>query len=389
MDEIKKIVKHYSQDIISWRRYFHTHPEPSHQEFNTQTTIIAALKAMGLEPKPAGGTGVSVDITGQAAGRMVAVRADIDALRLQDECGQEYQSVNAGVCHACGHDGHTAMLLGVARVLADTRAFSGTIRLLFQPSEEAFPSGALQLIAEGALAGVDAIIGAHLWQSLRVGTMGIAYGCMMASPDEFVITVHGRGGHGSMPHETVDALLTGAQIVTALNTIVSRNIDPIKAAVVSVCMFQAGHVYNVLPDTAVIKGTVRSFEQGVREHVFARMEAIVSGICQAAGASYTLDKVLGYAPVINRPDVVQYGADVGRQVLGAEQVLEIAPVMGGEDFSCYLQNIPGAFFFIGSGNPDKGITYPHHHPKFDIDEEALLYGTEILALTAIQLLAKR
>lgn len=384
---IKALVKKHYETAVSLRRYFHKYPEVSGQEFHTQQKIMEELESFGVKPYKVANTGVVADIAGNQPGKIVAIRADIDALKLQDECAASYRSVHQGVCHACGHDGHMAMLLGIARMLIDFKQYCGTVRLLFQPMEEKAPSGAEMLIKAGVLANVDAIIGAHLWQELHVGTMGITYGRMMASPDEFVITIYGQGGHGAMPHQTRDPLLAGSQIVLALNTITSRNIDPLEPVALSVGVFHAGEVFNVIPDTATIKGTVRTFDPKVRQSIFARIEKITKGICEASATEYRLEKVLGCPPVVNDPDIVKQGVLAGTETLGSENVLEIQPVMGGEDFSCYLERIPGAFFFVGSGNPKKGISYPQHHPKFDIDEQALANGMEIMLRTVLKLLA--
>lgn len=385
-DKIGLLVKQYAEKVILLRRHFHKYPEVSGKEFNTQKKIMEELTAIGLQPRKAAGTGVVVEIEGTRPGKTVAVRADMDALKIQDEGTTEYHSVHDGVCHACGHDGHTAMLLGVAQILSEYKEFSGTVRLLFQPTEEEPPSGAMSLIKEGALDGVASIIGVHLWQALAVGTIGSTYGPMMASPDEFIITVQGRGGHGSMPHQTVDALLAGTQIVLALNTVISRNVDPMDSAVLSVCSFQSGNVYNVIPDTATIRGTIRTFKPELRQAILSRIEQIVQGIGAATGTTCVFKKGIGCPPVINAPEIVKEGMLVGAEIVGADKVLEISPVMSGEDFSCYQEKIPGGFFFIGSGNPAKGIVYPQHHPKFDIDEVALSYGTEFLVRTVLKLL---
>lgn len=380
--------KHHSS-IIALRRYFHTHPELSAQEFGTQARIMKELAAIGVNSRPIAHTGVIADIEGAFPGKTIAIRADIDALELTDECGKSYQSQNPGVCHACGHDGHTAMLVGVAKILTEMKEqLAGNFRLLFQPSEERFPGGAVSMIKEGALDGVDAIIGAHFWQPLKVGTIGISFGRLMASPNEFAITIKGRGGHSSMPQQTVDALLVGAQIAVALNTVVSRNIDPLEQAVLSIGLLRAGDAFNIVADTAELRGTVRNFENTVRETIFSRIEQITKGICDAHGATYKIDKVYGFPPVINHPNYAQVIKTSAEKVLGQENALIIQPVMCGEDFSHFMEKVPGAYFFIGVGNPDKGIIYPQHHPKYDIDEDALCYGMEIMTLSAIELAQK-
>lgn len=385
MERLKALIESHLPHIIELRRYFHTYPELSGQEYNTQRRIIAELESIGLTPRMAAGTGVIADIVGEGPGPMVAVRADIDALPVQDEIDKPYRSQNHGVCHSCGHDGHIAMVLGVAKVLSELkRELNGTVRLIFQPSEERFPGGATNMVNDGAIEGVSCIIGAHLWQPISVGVIGIAYGKMMASPDEFVITVKGKGGHGSMPHQTIDALLTGAQLVTALNLIISRNVNPMEPAALSIGMFKAGEVFNIVPDTAVIKGTVRTFDQALRAAIFERIETITSGVCQAAGADYQIDRRYGFPPLVNHQEIVQIMADAGRETLGERGVCEADPVMVGEDFSVYLESIPGAFVFVGCGNEETG--FPHHHPRFDIDERSLAYGTELFCRALMRLL---
>ena len=360
----------------------------STKEFTTQGKIVAELTALGLAPVKAAGTGVIADIKGTRPGRTVAVRADMDALPLQDECGQPYQSQNPGVCHACGHDGHMAMLLGLAKTLLPLRdEWAGTVRLIFQPSEEIPPGGATAMIEQGFLDGVDAIVGAHLWQPLPVGQLGLTYGRMMAQPGSFDITIQGKGGHGSTPHTAVDPILVGSQVVQALHTIVSRNIDPLEPVVVSIGVFKAGHIRNIIPETARIEGTIRVFDTEMLRAIHRRVEQIVKGVCAAHGAEYQLATTCSYPPVVNDAAVTGTVWQAGATVLGEAGVSEVKPVLGAEDFSYYLQKIPGAFMFIGAGNAAKGIVHPHHHPKFDIDEDAMVYGVEILARSAIDLLA--
>jgi amidohydrolase len=389
MDTLHDLVRKHHNEVIALRRHFHTHPEVSKKEFNTQKKIIESLTALGLDPKPIAGTGVIAELKGSKSGKHIAIRADIDALELQDQCGKSYQSINDGACHACGHDGHIAMLLGVAKVLTDYQEhLSGSIRFLFQPTEERFPGGALTMIADGAVDGIDGIIGAHLWQPVPVGYIGVKPGRLMASPDEFSIVIQGRGGHGSMPHQTIDALLVASQIAVALNTVIGRSVDPLESAVLSLCYLHSGDTFNVIPDKAIMKGTVRTFEENIRQLIFGRIEAIIKGICEAAGATYKFDKTLGFPPVINEPTCTAELIIAAKESLGDNKVLAINPSMGGEDFSYYLEKVPGAFMFVGVGNKAKGIIYPQHHPKYDIDEDALAYGVEVMARTALRLAAK-
>ena len=386
MDSLKTLAQKHHESVIALRRYFHAHPELSNEEFNTQKKIMEVLTELGLKPRPIFKTGVIADLKGGKPGRCVAIRADIDALNLQDECGKPYQSVNANACHACGHDGHMAMLLGVAKVLTDYKdELPGTIRFLFQPAEEKFPGGAKFLVQEGALDGVDAVIGAHLWQPVPAGCIGVKSGEFMAAPDEFDISIQGRGGHGSMPHQTVDALLVAAQISVALNTIVSRSIDPLEKAVVSLGYLHSGDTFNIIPDHADIKGTVRTFKKSVRDKIFERIEAITKGICESAGATYKIHVDESYPALINDEATINTFIEAGTEALGADKVLKVNATMGAEDFSYYLEKVPGAFIFVGDGNAEKGIIYPQHHPRYDMDEDALAGGVEVMARTAVKL----
>jgi amidohydrolase len=388
MDGIKEKVASHKEYVTALRRHFHMYPEVGGEEHETQKRIIAELTAMGLAPKPAGGTGVLAEIQGAAAGKTVALRADIDALPLSDELDQPYRSRHSGVCHACGHDGHTAMLLGAAKTLKQLQAgFSGTIRLMFQPKEEKLPGGANDMVASGAMAGVAAVLGAHLWQPMPTGTIAVNYGPVMAAPDQFTIRVQGRGGHGSMPHVAVDPILAGAQLVLALRTIIGANVDAHQSAVLTIGSFKAGEVFNIIPDQAVLIGTVRTFDKETRSLIFGRIEEVCRGVCAAAGASYSLEPIFGPPPVVNDRDLADLVAAAGRETLGADGVQQVKPLMVGEDYSVYLDSAPGVFFLVGAGNPAKGIVHPHHHSKFDIDEEALGYGCETMVRAALKVLA--
>lgn len=369
---------------IQTRRYFHMYPELSGKEYHTQTKIMEELTELGIPCRKAAKTGVIAEVKGKLPGKAVAIRADMDALPIADECGAAYQSQNFGVCHACGHDGHMALLLGTIRLLHELKdQISGTYRFLFQPSEEQFPSGASAMVDDGALIGVDRVIGAHIWQPLPLGKVGVSYGNLMAAPDKFTITIQGKGGHGSMPHQANDPILLAAQVVLALHTIVSRSIDPLSLAALSVGSIHAGIAFNVIPDTAVIEGTVRSFDDAVRNHIFTRIDEISNGICAANRASCTVKKVFGHPAVINDPAISEVIAEATAACRAPLTAEVIPPVMSGEDFSYYQKQVPGAFFFIGTGS-DK-VTYPHHHPRFDIDETCLLYGMEVMTRAAIRL----
>ena len=384
MDSIYKLCQAFHPWAVEVRRALHAHPEISGHELRTQEAIAAYLTELGIPCRKAAKTGLIAELGSERPGKTVVIRADIDALPLADACGKPYQSQNAGACHACGHDGHTAIALGAAKVLAalaDERC--GTFRFLFQPREEAFPSGAVDLIADGALEGADSVIGAHIWQPLPLGVIGISCGALMASPDKFTITVQGRGGHGSMPQQSVDPILTAAQIIVALNTVISRSLDPLAAGVLSVGSVHSGEAFNIIPDSAVIEGTVRSFDESVRQTVFKRIREIAAGICAAHGARCEVDSLFGHPPVINDETVALQVEQAAALCQSGARPQRALPVMCGEDFSYYLHERPGAFFLIGTGTEE--CVWPHHHPKFDIDELCLLHGMEVMARAALQL----
>ena len=389
MDKIKESILRHQETVIALRRHFHANPEVGGEEFGTQAKIMEELAALGLSPRKIAGTGVVADLKGTKSGKTVALRADIDALPIQDEINKPYRSKTAGKCHACGHDAHTAMLLTMARVFVDLKDdIQGTIRFMFQPSEEKFPGGAEQMIKEGCMEGVDYVLGAHVWQPLEAGKIGVSYGRVMAAPDQFTITIQGKGGHGSMPQGTVCALSTGAEVVSMLNTIIGRNVNPLESAVLSLGSFKSGEVFNIIPDTAEIKGTVRTFDDAVRKTVWERLDTVCTGVCSAMGATYTIDKVFGYPAVLNNPDIAAVVAEAGYETVGKEAVVEIGPSMGGEDFSYFMLKAPGMFLLLGGGNPATDAVYPHHHPKFDIDDSILPIGVETFVRATFKLLAR-
>ena len=374
---------------MTWRRHLHSHPEVGFEEFATTQFVIDTLAEMGIEASRPGSTGAVADIAGGRPGPTVAVRADIDALPVQEESEIDYRSVNPGRMHACGHDGHTAIVLGLAGVLSKEREkLPGRVRLLFQPAEEKPPGGAQALIKAGALEGVSHVIGLHLWSELPTGTAGIAPGPLMANADEFSVTIIGRGGHGSAPQQAIDSIVLAAQYVMALQTIVSRRVDPLKPAVVSVGTIHGGFTFNVIAPETTVTGTVRSFDAGTRDLIEAEMERIVKAVCAQAGAEYRYEFRRGYPAVVNDPEVTEIFTRSAQSILGRDAVVQHPPVMGGEDFAYYAQVVPSAFLFLGARNPDKGANYPHHHPRFNIDEDALPIGVEVLRRAVYDLLAK-
>lgn len=376
---LRQLADEVTQEVVEWRRYLHQHPELSFHEEETADFVYDTLASFGnIELSRPTKTSVLGRIVGSTAGKVLAIRADMDALPIEEENQFDFASQNPGVMHACGHDGHTAMLLGTAKVLSQLQdQITGEVRLIFQHAEELFPGGAEELVQKGVMDGVDAVIGTHLWSPLEIGKIGIVYGPMMAGPDTFWITIKGKGGHAALPHQTVDSIAVGAQVVTNLQHIVSRNTDPLDNLVISVTQFSGGTTHNVIPGSVNMVGTVRSFKAELRESVPERMEQIIKGITEAHQANYEFKYEKGYRPVINDNKVTKVMEDTVREVYGEEAIDFMKPNMGGEDFSAYQQVAPGNFFYVGAGNVDKGITYPHHHARFTVDEDALEKGVQL------------
>lgn len=371
--------------LVQWRRHIHQHPELSFEEQATQRYILDELTAMGLAPKTIGGTGVVVDI-GHGP-RTIAIRADIDALPLTEESGLPFASSTTGVMHACGHDGHAAILLGVAKILVGQQSsLPGRMRLMFQPAEEKIPGGAQLLIADGILNEVDRVLGLHLSSDLETGQAGAVMGAQTANADSFTITIEGRGGHGSQPELSVDPVVIAAEMVLALQTIVSRNVSPRSPAVLTVGTIQSGSNFNIIAPRATLTGTVRTFSDTDRGVIQQRMQTLVHHVASAHDASAQLDYLEGYPSIDNTPLETEITYEVIRHVLGAGGLVPITPLMAGEDFSYYQRVCPGTFLMLGCGNVASGARFPHHHPQFTLDEDALPFGTAILVETALQLL---
>ncbi|MFM9276877.1 M20 metallopeptidase family protein [Paenibacillus jiagnxiensis] len=373
----------HEQQLIEWRRYLHRHPELSFQENNTARFIAEQLQSFGIEVRTGvGGNGVLGFIRGGSTGPRIAFRADFDALPIQDEKDVPYKSEVPGVMHACGHDGHTAVLLGVARVLQEFReTLHGELVLIFQHAEEKPPGGAKFMIEDGCLDGVDAVYGIHLSSEYPLGRLGLRAGPAMAAVDAFTIEIHGKGGHGARPHQTVDALVIGAQIVGGLQQIVSRRVDPLESAVVTVGQFSSGTAFNVIADKAEMQGTVRTFSPEVRKQIEEELRSIVQGLSEAGGARSDIHYLNGYPPLVNPAAETERVKKLVAKHFGEDAFLEPPPVMGAEDFAYYLEHRPGAFIQVGARTEDVRTQYAHHHPKFDFDERALLNaGNTFLAL---------
>jgi amidohydrolase len=380
----------YSQ---SMRRDFHMHPELGFQEVRTAGIVAKELQKLGLEVTTGiGKTGVVAMIEGSRPGPTLLLRADMDALPIIEQTGAEYASQNPGVMHACGHDGHTAILLTVARMLNNSRdQFPGTIKLVFQPAEEG-QGGAESMIADGVFDNpkVDVTFGLHLWNEKPVGWLGIAEGPTMAGAEKFDITVTGKGGHGAMPQGAIDPILASAQIINALQSIVSRNVAPLDSAVVSVTQFHGGDAFNVIPQTVELGGTIRTFDPQVRELVLKRVAEITSGISEALGCQAEFRNIRLTPAVVNDSSTIKLVQNAARQVLPELTLDESAPItMGSEDFAFMMEKVPGCFIFVGSANADRGLNYSHHHPKFDVDEQALSQAAALMAQSAIEILNSR
>ncbi|WP_210364656.1 M20 family metallopeptidase [Bacillus sp. REN3] len=372
-------------EMVEIRRYLHQHPELSFQEKNTADYIRTFYEQLGIEAHGnVGGNGVVATIQGAKPGKTVALRADFDALPIQDEKDVPYKSLVPGVMHACGHDGHTAALLILAKVLHESREFlSGTYVMIHQHAEEYAPGGAISMIEDGCLDGVDAIFGTHLWATEPTGTIQYRIGPMMAAADRFDIVIKGKGGHGAQPHKTKDAIVAGAQLVTTLQQIVSRRVNPVDSAVVTVGSFVADNGFNVIADKAKLIGTVRTFNENIREYISAEIERVTKGVCLASDCSFDYVYNRGYPAVVNHAAETEFLIDCASRVPEVKKIEETEPQMSGEDFAYYLQKVKGTFFFTGA-KPETGEAYPHHHPKFDINEKAMLIAAKTLCLAAIQ-----
>ena len=365
----------------------HRNPELSGEEEETSRYVHETLESFGcLELSRPTETSVVARLVGEESGRTIAIRADIDALPIEEENDFEFASQNPGVMHACGHDGHTAILLGVAKVLGELNDHvRGEVRFVFQHAEE-IGRGAEELVEAGVVDGVDAIIGLHLVPRLEVGKVGLGYGPRLAAPDTFKISVEGESGHAAWPQETVDPVAVSAQVVSNLQHVVSREIDPTDSLVISVTKIEGGTIHNAIPSRVEMKGTARTLSEEVRELVPEKMERIVRGITEAHGASYSFEYRRGPDPVVNHEWVMRVVEETAREVFGDEAVEEVPPIMSSEDFSGYQRAAPTAFFALGAGNEERGITYPNHNPRFDIDEDALENGVKMFVHAAFGLL---
>jgi len=379
----------------SMRRDFHTHPELGFREVRTGGIVAKELEALGIEvTKGVGKTGVVALIEGSKPGPTLLLRFDMDALPIVEETGAEYASENSGVMHACGHDGHTAIGLTVAKILNSRRdQLAGTVKFCFQPSEEGTNGeeigGAEMMMRDGLLEGpkVDMALALHLWNEQPVGWIGIAGGPTMAGAELFDVKITGKGGHGAVPHATIDPIVAAAHIVTALQTIVSRNVSPLETAVVSVTTFHSGTAFNVIPQEAIIQGTIRTFDKAVRQKVLERFEHIVRGTAEALGCQAEMIIKRITPALVNDASISEKVQETSRRILPhADLHTDGYLTMGAEDAAFLLERVNGCFFFVGSANRERHLDYGHHHPKFDFDEEALIRGSALMAAAAMDIL---
>ena len=372
---------HHFNDIVAIRRDIHQHPELEFDVERTAGIAADALDALGMEVKTGiGRTGVIGDLEVSGATKRIALRADMDALPIQEQTDVPYKSKIDGKAHLCGHDAHTAMLIGTARILSYFKSsLKANIRFIFQPCEEAFPGGALSMIADGALEDVDEIYGIHVFPLYPVGQYATCPGPMLAQSDTFEITITGRGGHAAFPHLTVDPIIVGTQFVNAAQSVVSRNVNPLDSAVVSITQFHGGDAKNVIPASITLGGTVRTLDKTVQTSVRAQLENLLAGIANAHDATYTFDYQKGCPVTYNHEPCVDVVLSSAQMLVGNDNVIyPISPILGGEDFACYSQKVPACFVMVGAGNEQEGIVNMCHHPQFDIDETCMIYG---MALT--------
>ena len=395
MQNILKQQAESMKDLLAtWRHEFHRCPELGYEEFETTKKIVALLTEMGYANLRVGGreltTGVIADIDTGRPGKKIALRADIDALPVAEETDVPFRSERPGFMHACGHDAHITMLLGAAKMLIEHKAeLNGSYRLIFQPAEEkGNPGGAARMIESGVLDGVDAICGLHIWSPVPSGKIAYREGPTMASADSFLLTIKGKGGHGSMPHLSVDPVTCACAVVSAWQTIVSREVDPLEAGVISVGAINAGKVFNVIPENVSILGTTRTFRPEIRDYIESRMKTTAELICEAMRCTAEFAYTRFLPPTVTDPAFTKYAVEIAKEVAGAENVYEMAPTMGAEDFSYYLEKIPGTFLFLGTGNPAIDANYPQHHPKYKVDDDVLPLGVATMAGVAMRYLGR-
>jgi amidohydrolase len=382
---ISQEVADLKDEMIRLRRNFHQHPELGFEEKWTADFIAKYLGGLGIEVQTGvGRTGVVGLLSGKGPGKTLLLRADMDALPIQEENEVPYKSRNDGVMHACGHDGHMAILMTVARVMSHRREeFLGQIKFIFQPGEEGF-AGARFMIEEGVLKDpkVDAAFALHLINQMPSGVIGVRNGAFMASMDSFTIKILGKGGHAGLPEGGVDAVLMSGQVVSALQSLISKEVSPLTPLVVHVGTIHGGSAFNIVAEQVELKGTVRTLDETLQKSIPERMGRILKGVTEALRGTHELDYQFVYPPVINEESMTELVQGIAIQVVGEEKVIEIPPMMGSDDFAFCLKEVPGCYFFVGAGNSEKEIDPPHHNAQFDFDEDAMVVGAEVMVRVA-------
>lgn len=373
------LVNKYYDELVAIRRHLHMHPELSFQEEKTPEYIAAFLEEQGITvERNVGGRGVVGRLIKDESLPTLAIRADFDALPIQDEKDAPYKSQVPGVMHACGHDAHTAVLMITAKILAKNfDKINGNLVFIHQHAEEVDPGGAIQMIADNCLKGVDAIIGQHVSSDLDVGKLGYKYGTATGIPDDFWITIKGKGGHAAHPDTTIDPVAAAIRLCNDLQYIVSRKTSATTPAVISVTQLQAGDQNNVIPDSAKIAGTIRTFDPITQKLMIDELKRCLEGLVTTMGITYDLKYSKGYPPVVNTTNETDLIVNAARKIEDIEELVELKPSLGGEDFSYYLQRVPGSFFYTGTRNENFKADFPHHHPKFDIDEKGMLNAVKV------------
>lgn len=388
--DIKSIIKDYENEVIDLRRKIHENPELGYEEIKTSELIYKYLQDCGLEVEKICKTGVIATLKGKSEGKTILLRADIDALEVSEETEVEYKSKVDGKMHACGHDAHTAMLLVAAKILSKNKeCINGSIKFLFEPNEE--ESAALDLIKEGVLEGVDAASAMHIWSQLDSGKIGISNGAVMAALDEFKVIIHGKGGHTGSPHVAIDPIIAASNIITSVQQIQSRELDPREPTVIMFGKVEAGTANNIIPEKAVLEGTMRFLykdEEFGREKLKELFERIIKGICITSNTTYEIEYKNPSPAVINDSYMVDLARESAKKTLEDESKVVEYSYIAGEDFAEFSKRVPSVFYFLGSGSDNKRTRYPHHHPKFNIDEDVLINGVEMHVRNVINYLSK-
>ena len=392
IDQLKSDIDEIVPDMVALRRDLHEHPELAFEEVRTSGIVAQRLRTLGLEVRTGvAKTGVVGLLRGGASkpgAKTIAIRADMDALPIFEMNEIDYRSTIDGKMHACGHDGHTTIALAVADILSKRRdELTGNVQFIFQPAEETI-GGAEPMVKEGAMEGVDGVIGLHLISDYPVGRVGVRSGTVFASADKFIATVRGRGGHAAMPETAVDPIVISAYIITALQTLISRETSPFSPTVITVGKVQAGTAFNIIPETAELHGTMRAFSQEHREKMIRRITEVANGISSAMGGSCEVNFFDGCLPCTNDATMTELVHTVAVEAVGAEMVDTGEEVMttGSDDMAYFLKAVPGCYFIVGANNPAKGANFPHHHPRFNVDEDAMPIGVEVLTRAALEFL---